>query len=434
MISRSKRTLHKAYATVCLFAFAGCYRPTIALSIEEAVLRSTEHRKILQAGKTQVKEAQYIRKETLSGYAPNIWGTAYVNFAHEKKGIDNGLSLEAKQLIYSPSGPQVYYAMANDDYKIAQHALLQQQDMIRQQVEETFLRCWLLEQKERYLRACSHHDAQCLKDQRQRYASGIAGAAALRDAARAHTHHKQQCAIQDQELSLARGALAQAMGYEWYLHDMQPRLQWHPLSLPTLYSLQTYLHDAQIYRKELRIKDIEAARETKQSNLALREYLPNTYLVGSLAAIKPERTAYRHNKRKHNRIFHEQIGLRVEWKLFDGLSGLFRSRRARLRKQRSLLEKKDIRCTIALEIGKAYHQARATHHQLHLTRKHVHVQREHKQALQKKYAIGMASKQELYGAIKELYHAEYTWLEARVRYELAVKQLIYLCGYPPQHA
>lgn len=406
---------------------------TETLTIDQAVALAHQNREILEAFKQNIDAKKMLSYEALSGYLPSMYGNAKATIAQHKKSVENALSIEGKQLLYSPAGPIEYYNVAKQDTVIAKHLLNLNYDLVRYNVETAFLKSWLIQQRRAYIDSLTSMAEHDLSFEQARYDARMSDRQTLRSSHVSYARHRFDIDSYDNELMLEQRILQRFVGKTLFADEEHPdiesyKLTWAPPSRMKLKPISAYYELARTNRKDLAIKESEIKRDSLLKNLHLKKYLPSAYLVGGLSAVKPHGSST--DPDSCSRTFDRHIGLRVEWQFFDGLSGYFRSRGARARALRSTMEKLDLFGDIKMRIQTVYYRLKSTLTEVeYLTKELKHCLQELANA-HRNCAIGIEATSILPKKKNITCQARFAWIESRVRVALLERELAYICGYP----
>jgi len=203
------------------------------------------------------------------------------------------------------------------------------------------------------------------------------------------------------------------------------RLLWDPQKSLVLKPLEHYQQQSLLHRKELRIKDYEFSRERRRTRFDLKTYLPSFTLFGTIA-----HDGFALNK---DLVTHE-VGGRLDWKLFDGLSSYHASQAAHAQQLKLLMEKQDLIQTIRKQVETAYAQLRENLKLLSAEK--IRLEQAHNEFIlrEQQYTIGEIAIVDLDAARFAWENARFNWLTRRIDSEVQMRLLLFVCGYPPENS
>ena len=174
---------------------------------------------------------------------------------------------------------------------------------------------------------------------------------------------------------------------------------------------------------QLRLQEHIASQETK---IAQSGYLPNIALFG-------KQNLYAHGIQS-NLLPRTMVGIGFTWNLFDGLDREKRIRQSKLTQQTLALGQMKARDDLAVGVDKLYTQLQKAQDNVKALKATIELSEELVRIRKKSFAEGMATSTEVIDSEIMLSKVKVAQLAAYYEYDVALMNLLSLCGTPEQFA
>lgn len=384
------------------------------LDIDQAIKIAYKNRPSLKAFKFAIQASKSNEKAAISGYLPQLTLSSQENYSTGSRGLQNSTTLQASQLIYSFAGPERLKRIARRGTEISELYERNHKDLIRYEVEVSFLQTWLLQEKNRVINSLDKTAKETIKKSEHQNELELLGQNDwLKDASTYATNMSNVYLFID-ELSSSASQLEYLLG-EGYEKENQ-YLEWNYKTPIKIYTLGKYYGLALKSRKEIKLKEKEAAKYDEYQKYYKNNYLPELSVSGQVSRV--------------DQVKGNNVGLNLSWKLFDGASNFHLSEQANANKLKALQEKETYVQKIKSEVERSYHSLMSYKKQL--AAKDVALkQAENEFNLAKlKYNIGDISKVDLETSKYNWENAKFGWLTSKINVAIKQSELHFACGYP----
>ncbi|KKP22570.1 MAG: Outer membrane efflux protein [candidate division TM6 bacterium GW2011_GWF2_28_16] len=386
------------------------------LDIQEAVNLAYKNNPSLKALKFAISASQAGEKVAISGYLPQITLNSNEQFASSTKGPQNSTTINASQLIYSFSGPERLKRIAKTETEMAKLNEKNSQDLIRKDVEISFLQTWLLQEKQKTIKSLEVAAQQTIKKSENQDRVNLLGQNDVLIASANYASQMYNVYAYIDELSISQDQLEYLLGNSYKTDNNSPELVWDFNKNTTVNPLDNYYNLALKNRKELKLKDQEIAEYEEYQKYYKYNYLPEFSLTGQAS--------------RASQTIANNIGINLSWNLFDGASNYYQSQQYNANKLKALQEKESLFQQVKYDVQKAYHELMAYIKQL-TAKDAAYKQADNEYNLAKlNYKIGLISKVDLDNSMYNFENAHFAWLTAKINVAIKESELNFACGYP----
>jgi len=394
-------------------------RQGLVLTLAKSVDMALQNRPSLKAFKFEIDTQETLAKKALSGYLPQIVGTTSTAYVHHKKGLNENLALELSQLLYSFSGPLDEYKITKKDISIAKYSKESHEHLIRNQVENFFLKTWIIRKKINFIKSLEKASKERFKKETNKKEVDLLNKDEWLKAQAIYAKEDYDVSSYTDQLKSIQKSLEYYVGQKLFYPET--KLFWNFRTPVNLENLSTSYKKAFKFRPEIKSKEEEIEKARLQSNFYIKQYLPSLSLKGSAA----------YNKQTLSPISsYRQIGVQADWNLFDGLSSKHASDASNAQKIKAMMEKEDIVQKIKLEVEQEYYKLTTLLKDLKAKTAAIPFYKNRFLLNKQEFGIGMLSYVELEIAKQDWEKAIFDWLEVRVAVEIKKKDLDFVTGYP----
>lgn len=390
-----------------------------SLSMNKAIRIAYKNRPSLKAYKFAIQASEENEKVAISGYLPQVSLASTENFNTDSKELQNrSTKVQMSQLIYSFAGPKQLKRIAKKGTAISELTKSNHKNLIRYQVETSYLKTWLLQEKNKLIKKLNIAAKKNIKKSEHQNQLQLLGQNDwLKDAA-SYSDNMANVYLYIDELYSAQNQLEYYLGDAYKQNNYKPILIWNPKTPIKVKSLMYYYNIALKYRTEIKLKQKELEQYEEYQNYYKKTYLPNVNIIGQVS---------RSDKIKAN-----NAGVTLSWQLFDGASSYYKSQEANANKLKALQEKQSYIQQAKNEVQQAYHDLIALKKQL--TSQTIKLRRDKNELDLAKlnYKIGNISKVDLDTSKYNWENSKYMWLTTKVSTAIKQSELFYVCGYPKQ--
>ncbi|HBS47662.1 TPA: hypothetical protein DEO28_04860 [Candidatus Dependentiae bacterium] len=394
------------------------------LTIPKAIEMGYQYSNSIMESECDIKSANYIAKSALSGYFPQITAETSEQFVEHKEGLKPEVNLGVSQLLYSFGGPLEQYKINKKDVSIAKYQKEIATDLVRNQVETSFLRCWVTEKKIAFIKALNKSAIEQFEKSREAYKVGLISKNQFMQAQATYEKNIADVKSYEDQLISIRKTFEYYIGTEIYSQpNTNVNLMWDKDNpLPKLESFKTYQTKALENRKELKAKQKEIEKAKLQSKYYINQYLPSVSVLGNQTFTK--QSAFSPVN------YFGNAGVSLNWNIFDGLANKHLQSAAKAQKAKAILEKDDLHDDITEEVQKAYYQLNILLKELEAKNAELAQAKNQFLLRNEEFTVGLISKVDFEAAKTSWEKAQFDWLELRVAVEIKYMDLNFACGYP----
>lgn len=408
-------------------------QPTRTLTMAHAVQAALEHRPDLQAFYHRVQASKMLANQAWSGFLPQV---NFTSIQSKTKGIgssQNTTLLRADQLVYSFAGPQELYRRAKKATEVVEFLHEQAQKTVRFEVEKAFLESWLLQNQHHAFAALKQSAEQSYdKIVHQNKLELLNKSEYLKGATDYATNLSSVYSYAD-DINIAQRKLEFLMGkplnLELNIHQntgalTTTKLHWDHETMRDIEPLTVYHQYGIKYRPELKQSERKIAIEKDSVRIANNTRLPDLSVFATTEHVPSDPIIQR--KGLHT------IGATVHWNVFDGLLSHYQSNEAHANMMKEILEHQQLVNVIKSEIETAYYTLSKTITQQKA--QHVaYTQAKNDFELKKQQLeIGDISRVEFTTAKTDWQNAQYAWINSQLDVAIKERNLLFVCGYPPE--
>ncbi len=387
-----------------------------ALNMQQAVKIAHKNKPSLKALKFATAASRANEKVAIAGYLPQISLSTTEQFASSAKGLQNSTTLQAQQLIYSFSGPERLKRIAKTETAIAELNERNHEDLIRNEVEISFLQTWLLQEKNKLIKTLKNTAIKTIKKSHHKDKLQLLGQNdVLKDSANYASQMANVYAYID-ELSISQDQLEFLLGNAYNKGNKTTELSWNHNQEMQIKPLKYFYNLALKNRKEIRLKEKTIETHKEYQKYYKYNYLPEVSLTGQAS--------------RYDQAVSNNVGINLSWNLFDGSSNYRKSQQSNANQLKTMQEKESLIQQIKYETQRAYHSLMAYKKQL--TAKDAEFkQAENEFSLAKlNFKIGIISKVDLDNSMYNFENTKFAWLTTKINTSIKESELLFTCGYP----
>ena len=406
-----------------------------SLSMDKAVQTAYKHKPVLLSLKHRVRTRKIGEKAAWSGYYPHVTFSSTIS-GDLNGGTSSATALSIEQLILDLSGPQELYKKAKHNTVFVKLQEREQQDLIRYNVEKTFLECWKL-QRQRELIDSIHKASRARYDEAQ-HKSKVQLINRNEWLTQVEEHANNMTTVHKYEdgVLISQKLLEFFMGYALNLNigsrrspkkdALVTKLAWSCTHDVQLKPLVYYLRSAQDFRPE--IKKLQKAIDiiAREHSIITKSRFPKLF-VGATAG---------HNSAGSNNssgtcVSHGYHNYRatVSWNVFDGAKTDYDAQITHSRKLEAMLKKQELVQVVKSEVQTTYHQMSQSLVEL-TAEKFKYLRAKNEFAVRSlDLSVGNISPVDFEQAKKAWNNAQFSWFEKRVAAEVKHRELLWKCGY-----
>ncbi len=386
------------------------------LDMKKAVKIAYKNRPSLKALKFSTQASESNEKVAISGYLPQLALSSDELFQTRSKGLQNSTTIQASQLIYSFAGPKQLKKIAKKGTELAKLTERSHEDLIRYEVEATFLQTWLLQEKNKVIRSLNVSAKEnIIKSEHQDKLNLLGKNDWLKDES-TYANNMSNVYIYPDELSNSQNQLEYLLGNNYKKKGIIPRLVWNNNKPIKVKSLTNYYRKALKNRKEIKLKQKEVEQYIESQTYYKNNYLPEVRMKGQSS--------------RSDQIKTNNIGINLSWNLFDGASNYHESQKANANKLKALQEKESYIQQIKYEVQKAYHELIQYKKQLTAKDAELKQAKNEFELAKLKYKIGDISKVDLDTSQYNVDNVKFSWLSIKINTTIKQRELFFACGYP----
>lgn len=383
------------------------------LNINQAIKIAYENRPSLKAFKFAIQASEANEKTVISGYLPQLTFSYQGNYSNKYIDLSNRTTLQASQLIYSFSGSALKQ-IAQRGTDISKINERNHKDLIRYEVEVSFLQSWLLQEKNKTIKSLKKTAEETIKKSEHQNKLGLLGQNECLKDRSTYAKNMSNVYLFIDELSSSASQLKYLLG-EGY-NKKNNYLEWNYKTPIKIYKLGKYYKLAIKNRKEIKLKEKEAAKYNEYQKYYIKNYLPELSISGQVS--------------KLGRLKSNNVGLNLNWKLFDGASNFYLSEQANANRLKTLQEKEYYIQKIKSEVAKAYYSLMSYKKELVANNILLKQSKNDFNLAKLKYSIGTTSKVDFEVAKYNWENAKFGWLTAKINVAIKHSELLFACGYP----
>ncbi|MFC1894884.1 TolC family protein [Candidatus Dependentiae bacterium] len=388
----------------------------LKLTMQEVVKMAHKNRPSLKAYKFATQASKQDEKKAISGYFPQVTLNEQPFFQNGLKGLQNSISLQTNQLVYSFAGPIQQYKIAKKITESSKYQEETHKDLVRYQVEVAFLQSWLLQRKNKYIEFLEKSSNQDInKSEHENKLNLLDKNDWLNDAATYSQNMYTVYSYSDQ-LYDAKNQLEYYIGKPFKSETSTIILTWDSAKQISLKQLEYYYQKAINNRKEIKQKQKEVEQYMEYQSFYKKTYLPSLSISG-----KSGRTSG---------IKNNSIGAVFTWNMLDGGANYHESNKANANKLKAIMEKENYVQQAKFDVQKSYYELATLLKQL--VSQSVRLRQAENEFVLKKqeFNIGTISKVDLESAKYNWESQKFNWITSKINTSIKQRELYYSCGYP----
>jgi|GEM_PF-2665608 len=406
---------------LCIHTTAHAATMPLATAQREGLLQ----RPLLLAEKQTVQAHKYKEDMHRAELLPQLHLTHHSTYHKEPttSQTTHSIALHGSQIIFEPAGPLLRTEIAQYATKRHEYRYQAATQEVRQEIATHFLKAWRLQEEKPLIEALAHYCKLLEAESTALKEGGTINSIEYAKVKASITKHRATLLSYPSEYDAARQSLAVAMGLQGE-HAHAPLTYDINKALPPLRSVEYYTALAEKYRPEFSEKDMLA----KEHALTAREhrlyYAPTVTMQGSVGR--------NFAGTLESQGMHGHIGLKLEWRFFDGMRSLKAAQAADAHALRTTLEKQELRNSVAKNITKTHAALINAQALVEATQAAAEAAILQANEVKKKKELGSAGRLEKAKACYKAQEAEYAALSARTDVHQLWNTLEWYCGYPPK--
>lgn len=407
--------------------------PPKALTIHQAVMIAYCNYPGLEAIAHSIHAYERLEQESMSGYLPQVELFTFLGTTNRPLWTPARFTdVHVSQLIYSAAGPLQQRDLAEKDTYIERMNKKKTALSVRFNAETAFLNVWLAYRKKKLIDTLDSASKLIYERDAKKRKIGLWS---IVDWQRVTAdYEKSQSVVQTyvDELCVAYDTLRRALGCQAGIFDYGLiDLSWRPDALsqdakclggkikkPSV-SIEEYFTYALKYRPELSIQDTLAEKEILNQKIFQRGYVPELSLVANV-------------DRDSTGINDTFAGLKINWHIFDGFAKMHKAAAAEARRLQAVLEKRNTRDMIALELSKTYYALDQLIKTYDAEKARYYAAKADFAARTVEHKVGLLSPVDFAGAQVQWETARFAWLNYIVTCALKERELYFIVGYPDE--
>lgn len=391
-----------------------------AITIDEAISTAYKNRPSLKAFNYATETKKLAKTQALSGYLPQVNISGSLLSQKDVSGTRTSVLLEAKQLIYSFAGPIESYGIAKEDLEATKYSELAHKDLIRNEVEISYYQCWISQKRYNYIKALNKSSNDIFKQAHHENKLGLLDKKEWLESKSIFAIDNTTVNKYKNDHQIVLAELENKLGTK--IDKLE--LNWQPKKQFKSSPLKEYITQAIRNRKELKIKDHQINKASKEKYLNLKKYLPEVHAQAATGRTKYVSSSYGVSN------YPREVGLSFSWKIFDGLSNKLSSDIAQANKTSLIMEKSDLVQLIQKQVTQAYNELEQAIKDLKAQEARYLKSDNDLKLKEFEYKIGKASKVDLKLAKSNWEEAHLLWIIARTNVSIKESSLLFVCGYP----
>ena len=386
------------------------------LDIKQAVDIAYKNRPSLKALKFATQTYEFGEKVAISGYLPQLTLSSGESFASSSKGPQNSTTVAASQLLYSFAGPERLKRIARKDTEISKLNELNHKNLIRNEVEISFLQTWLYQEKKKAIETLSNSAKQTVDKAEHQDKLKLLGQNDWLTSAATYANSMANVYLYLDELLASQSQLEYLLGDAFLKDGKYQTLSWDSSEQIKVKALD-YYHDLALKnRKEIKMKNKEIEKYEESEKYYKYNYLPDFNLTGQAS--------------RASQVVTNNIGVNLSWNLFDGSSKYYQSQQENAKRLKTIQERENYLQEIQYDVEKSFHDL-LKYKKLLTAKDAALAQAENAYNLAKlNYKIGNISKVDLDNSMYAWENARFDWLTAKVNTAIKQSELFFACGYP----
>jgi outer membrane protein TolC len=384
--------------------------------MNQAVKMAYKHRPSLKAQRFATQATKTGEKKALAGYMPQITIKESNAFSNGAKGLQHSVGIQATQLVYSFAGPLEEYKIAKQGTKASKFTEETHKDLVRYEVEISFLQSWLLQRKNEYIQSLNSASNRRYEKEKHKNDVEILDKNDWLKQVATYAENLSTVYLYADELNNAQNELEYFIGNPFKKEIKEITLVWDPEQKITVETLHYYVDLAIQNRKEIKQKQIEMEQQEEYRRYYKKTYLPSVSLSGN---------STRSSGTKNN-----SVSLNLTWNIFDGGANFQDSKKANATKLKLLMEKNNYIQQVKYEVEKAYNELAQYLKQLVAKDLRLAQAKNEFDLKTLQFKIGEISPTEFEEAKLAWKTEKFAWLTLKVSATLKKRELIYACGYP----
>ena len=397
------------------------------LTMQEAVELGYKFRPSLRALQFNTQANQYVEKQALSGYRPQISFSNYSFYARGTKNLQNQIALTGSQLIYSFANPIDQFKIAKKGTLISKLDEDTHKNQIRNQVENAFLLAYLEQEKLNSIDSLDNSAKKNIKEAKHKKKLNLLGKNDWLIEKAKYAKDESFVKFYIDEKNIAQKELERLTGTTIFSSENKAILEWNAPTKINLQDLNEYIAIALQNRPEIKALTTLIEKEHLDSRYYKNTYLPSIGINGEISRTSTigstEGTIIRLNKISSN------IGLGISWNFSDGGSNFYKSSQLHAKKLKAIMDKESMVKQIRLEVETAYYE-------LSKAKKEEDAKFiEYKQAKnqfelrKQEFEIGNISETTFTSTKTEWEQKQFEWLAIKINTTIRQNNLNFACSY-----
>jgi outer membrane protein TolC len=390
--------------------------PVFHLSMNKAVEMAYKHRPSLKAQKFATQATKTGEKKALAGYMPQVTIQESNAFSSGSRGLQHSIGVQATQLVYSFAGPLEEYKIAKQGTKASKFSEETHKDLVRYEVEASFLASWLLQRKNEYIQSLNKSSGKRFEEEKYKNNVNLLNKNDWLKQVATYSEKLSTVYLYTDELNNAQNELEYFIGKPFGQDIKKITLVWDNEQKITVEPLHYYVDLAIQNRKEIKQKQIEMEQQEEYRRYYKKTYLPSVSLSGDSTRSSGSASS--------------SVSLNLTWNIFDGGATFQDSNKANATRLKLLMEKNSYIQQAKYEVEKAYNELAQYLKQLVAKDLRLAQAKNEFDLKTLQFKIGEISPAEFEEATFSWETEKFAWLTLKVSAALKERELIYACGYP----
>jgi outer membrane protein TolC len=384
--------------------------------MHQAVEMAYKHRPSLKAQKFTTQATKTAERKALAEYMPQVTISESNAFSTGSKGLQHSIGVNATQLVYSFAGPLEKYKIAKKGTKVSKFSEETHKDLVRYEVEASFLQSWLLQKKNEYIQSLEKSSNRRFEKEKDKNNVDLLDKNDWLKQVATYSENLSTVYLYTDELNNAQSELEYYIGKPFKQDIKKITLVWNSKQKITVEPLSYYIDLAMQNRKEIKQKQIEMEQQEEYRKYYKKTYLPSVSVSG--------------NSSRTSGTASSSVSLNLSWNIFDGGANFQDANKANANRLRYFMEKNQYMQQAKYDVEQAYNEL--AQYMKQLVAKDIRLAQAKNEfelkTLQLK--IGEISPTEFEEAQFSWETEKFAWLTLKVSAALKERELIYACGYP----
>lgn len=398
------------------------------LTMQEAVQMGYEFRPSLKALQFSTQANQYVEKQALAGYRPQVSLNNYSFFAKGTTDLQNQITLKGSQLIYSFANPIDQFKIAKKGTQASRFEEKSHKNLIRNQVENAFLLSFLEQEKQTSIDSLDKSSKENIKSAKHQNKLNLLNKNEWLTEEANYAKDESFVKFYIDEKNIAQKELERLTGTTIFDQTNKVALKWNDNTKKIrLKKLDNYIAISLKNRPELKAIQSLIEKEHLDTRYYKNTYLPSIGIQGEISRASTIGSTQGAIIRPNNVT--SNIGVGLTWDLFDGAARFQKSNEAHAKKLKIMMEKESTIKQIKLDVQTSYYElSKAKKEQ---SAKFIEYKQARNEFLLRKqeFEIGNIS-QVTFSNAKTLWETkQFEWLSTKINTAIRQNNLNFSCSY-----